>query len=210
MPCIVPIVEGDGDMKAVPLLLRMILQHHQWFDWSVAPPKKARGLSALKRKLGSFIRYAEKERDCSAILILLDLDDGCPRDEACDLADRVRQLRSTTPIAVAFAHREYEAWFLASLATIAGSYGLSPDLVYDGDVEGRRGVKEWLTRQMPRGQGYKETIHQVKFTSRIDLDHASCRSRSFRRLCHAVEQLVQAADIHHARGYVTPGRTSRV
>ena len=210
MPRIVPIVEGDGDMDAVPLLLRMILQHHQWFDWSVAPPKKARGLSALKRKLGSFIRYAEKERDCSGILILLDLDDGCPRDEAFDLADRVRQLRSMTPIAVAFAHREYEAWFLASLPTIAGSYGFLPELAYDGDVEGRRGVKEWLTRQMPRGQSYKETIHQVKFTSLIDLDHARLRSRSFRRLCHAVEQLVQAADIHHARGYVTPGRTGRL
>lgn len=197
-------------MEAVPLLLRMILQHHQWFDWSVAPPKKARGLSALKRKLGSFIRYAEKERDCSGILILLDLDDGCPKHEARDLAEQARQLRSSSPIAVAFAHREYEAWFLASLATIAGSYGLPPDLVYNGDVEGRRGVKEWLTRQMPRGQSYKETIHQAKFTSRIDLDHARRRSRSFRRLCHAVEQLVQAADIHRARGYVTPGRISKL
>ena len=210
MPCIVPIVEGDGDVEAVPLLLRRILQHHQWFDWSVAHPKRARSLSTLKQKLESFIRYAEKERDCSGILILFDLDDGCPKDEADDLVQLARQLGSASPIAVAFAHREYEAWFLASLDTIAGSYGLPPGLVYDGDVERRRDVKGWLTRQMPPGQSYKETIHQAKFTNRIDLDHASCRSRSFRRLRHAVEQLVQAADIHHARGYVTPGRTSRL
>lgn len=204
MPCIVPIVEGPGDVDAVPVLVRRILECHQWFDWSVARPKKAGNLGKLKRNLDRYVLYAQKERGCGAILILLDLDDGCPKDEAYDLAVQARELASPYPIAIVLAHREYEAWFLASMATIAGHVPLPTDLVYEGNVEDRRDAKGWLTARMPPGRAYKETIHQARFASLIDLDIARQRSRSFRRLLHAVEQLVQLAGTDPTRGFVTP------
>ncbi len=194
MPRIVPIVEGPGDIDAVPTLLHRILRHRQWWNWSVAPPKRAGNLGNLKKRLDDFIQYAHKEKDCQAILILLDLDDGCPANEARALAARVRQLHLRCPVAIVLAHREYEAWFLASLATIAGSHGLSADLTFEGDVERIRGVKEWLTAQKPAGQAYKPALEQTSFTNLIDLDLAQGRSRSFRRLCHALEELVSCQD----------------
>ncbi len=203
MPKIVPITEGQGDVEAVPLLLRKILQHNKWWEWEVAHPKRAGSLSALKRKLDRFLGYAQREEDCGGILILLDLDECCPWDEARDLAQQIRQLNPSCPVAVVLAHREYEAWFLASLSTIAGHYGLPSGLTFPGDVEQERGVKEWLTAQMPPGKAYKETVHQVEFTTRIDLKLAHRNSRSFRRLCHAVGELVQLAGASH-RGQVTP------
>ena len=61
-------------------------------------------------------------------------------------------------------------------------------------VEDIANPKKWLSDQMPSGMAYKETTHQASFTSSVDLDMAYQNSRSFRRLCHALEQLVHAMD----------------
>ncbi len=191
MPVLVPIVEGDGEVAAVPLLLRNILHHHALWDWRVGHPKRAGGLQALKKNPGRFIQLALYEEACGAILVLLDLDDGCPREEACQLAQAIRAMNPPCPVAVVLAHCEYEAWFLASLESIRGKHGLPADLVFDGDVETKRGAKEWLSNAMPRGTIYKETIDQAKFTQSLDFSVARTCSRSFRRLWHAIEELVQ-------------------
>jgi hypothetical protein len=203
MPMIVPIVEGDGDVQAVPSLIRKVLQHNEYWHWQVAPAKKAGGLNSLRPRLSDFLRYAQLEPGVGATLVLLDLDDGCAYREAQSLAINIRNFNLPHPVAVVFACREYEAWFLASLSTIAGQYDLPEGLLYEGDVEARRGAKEWLSKQMPSGRIYKETIHQVSMTQQIDLELARQNSRSFRRLCHAIEELVQAADSGF-QGLVTP------
>lgn len=40
-------------------------------------------------------------------------------------------------------------------------------------------------------ESYKETLHQAKFSGVMDLRVAAARSRSFRRMVHAVELLVR-------------------
>ena len=203
MPAIIPIVEGDGDVKAVPLLIRRLLEDYQRWEWSVGHPKKAGSIIAFSQNLSRFLHYAQAEDDCGAILVLLDLDDGCPLREATDLAEKSRLLNQPHPVAIVLAHREYEAWFLASLTTICGSYDLPPDLVYVGDVEARRGAKQWLTAHMPPGKAYKATFHQAKLTQRIDFEIARQHSRSFRRLSHAIEELTRIENMQQ-RGFVTP------
>ena len=47
---------------------------------------------------------------------------------------------------------------------------------------------------MPQDLGYKETSDQVVLTHYINLELAHDRSRSFRRVCHAVGELVEAID----------------
>jgi len=138
-----------------------------------------------------------------AILIALDLDDGCPKKEALQLASEIRPFNLPVPVAIVFACREYEAWFLASLPTIAGHYGLPKDVVYEGDVESKRDAKGWLRAHMPQRRKYTPTRHQKKFTSLIDLELAHENSRSFQRFYHAIEQLLEAAD-KGERGYVSP------
>jgi hypothetical protein len=115
-------------------------------------------------------------------------------------------LNLAQPIAIVFAHREYEAWFLASLPTIAGHHGLPSDVVYEGDVERKRDVKGWLTKHKRRDR-YNPTTHQKLFTSLIDLELAYENSRSFRRLYDAVAELLEAAE-KGERGYVSPQQLS--
>ncbi len=208
---LVPIVEGDGDAKAVPLLLRRILHEHlQAYDWEVGTPKRAHSLPTLRRKLANYLRYARLE-GASAVLILLDLDDGCPAQEARNLAAQVGY--HTMPVAIVLAHREYEAWFLASIEAIVsqGKYHFTEAFTQNPtpprDQEGRsiveeiRDAKGWLTKRMRRGYAYKETQHQPGMTRYIDLGVAARRSRSFRRLIHAMEELVASAG---QEGRVTP------
>jgi len=193
MPCIVPIVEGHGEKEAVPLLLRRILTFQEVWHWTVARPIQVGNLNKLKMKLPSFIKYALKYKDCAGILILLDLDDECPAVENKNLSKQINNLYLNCPAPVVFAHREYEAWFLASIEAIArDKNNIFPQtLVYEKDVESKRGVKEWLSSQLPPGFSYKPTIDQARFTNLIDIHVAQQKSRSFRRLCHAVEQIVQ-------------------
>ena len=202
MPKIVPIVEGEGDIRAVPVLLRRVLHESlQQYAWGVTSPKKAHGLPTLHRRLENYLRYAAIEKDAQAILILLDLDDGCPAVEAQQLADDIRALSSKLPVAIVLAHREYEAWFLASVDTIVQQggqkYRFSSAFLQNptppSDVESIRDAKGWISRQMIPGHRYKETLHQPSMTTLIDFDLAIQRSRSFRRLLHAVEFLVRHA-----------------
>jgi hypothetical protein len=205
MPTLIPIVEGAGDMEAVPLLLRRILTARERWDWTVGQAKKAGGIGSFRKRAEEFLRYAARESGCGGILILLDLDDGCASDEAHTLAGLARSLDLAVPVAVVLACREYEAWFLASLPALAGHDDLPAGLVYSGPVEGPRGVKEWLTSQLPPGRAYKETIHQARFTARLDFDLARQHSRSFQRLWHAVDQVLEAAATGR-RGEVSPWR----
>lgn len=193
MPKIIPIVEGDGDISAVPILIRRLLaEYFNEYSWDVGTPKRAHSLPAFRKKLGQFIQYAQSESDCGAILILLDLDDGCPKEQAQQLAIDIQKEYRQCPILIVLAHREYESWFLSSAEMLAGKYSLSVDLVAPDNPEHLRDAKGWLTKNMPAGLIYKETTHQPAMTNLIDFDLTMERSRSFRRLVHALEQLLNA------------------
>lgn len=198
---IVPIVEGDGEVEAVPVLLRRILARAGRWDVQVARPKNAHGVGNLATAEGieKFIRYAVIHPECSAVLVMRDNDNGCAMRLARSLAGYARRAAPRVPVAVVCPTREYEAWFLASLETIAGSpleerRGLSETARYNGDVERPRDVKRWLTRHMPEGRAYKETEDQASMSALLDIDLAMRRSRSFRRLVRAVEDLLSGID----------------
>lgn len=200
MSAIVPIVEGEGEVEAVPLLLRKVLaQRCQQRTLTVAKPKNAHGKGRLLRDLERFLQYAAMTPGCKGILVLLDAHDDCAKDLAARLSQRCKELGLNVPVAVVCAVREYEAWFLASLDTIKGKPvkgkpGLSESAQFTGFAEGLSGVKEWLTHHMPQGRAYKETSDQAALTEYVDLALAYERSRSFRRFCHATDQLVQAME----------------
>jgi hypothetical protein len=194
MKSIILVVEGDGDKAAAPLLLRQVLYKYGRYDIDVGQPVKAGNCSKLEKEFEKFLRHAQGKPRCGAILVLLDSDDGCPKELAANLVAQCNKTSVGKSVAIVCATREYEAWFLASLETIKGSAEISESASFNGDVEMLRGVKEWLGKQMPSGRAYKETLHQASLTQRIDLELAHANSRSFRWLCHAVEQLVDAID----------------
>ncbi len=195
MTTIVPVVEGEGDVAAFPGLLgRILLERFNRADVVVAQGKamvvNANGRSTLENRLERFIQYAQYKPDCGAILVLLDTDGECPVELAEQLRQRCGQIGLIRPVEIVCAHREYESWFLASIDTIKGWRGISEDATLYRDAEDIPNPKQWLTDQMPPGQAYRETTYQASLTQHIDIEIAHTNSRSFRRLCHALELLL--------------------
>ena len=153
----------------------------------------ANGRQNLERNLEKFLGHAQNKPECDAILVLLDADDDCPIDLAQGLLERGKQLGLTSPVQIVCANRSYESWFLASLDTIKGRGNIPDTAILSQAAEDVSNPKQWLTDQMPTGQAYKETIHQASLSQSIDIGMARHNSRSFRRLCHALEQLLAHA-----------------
>lgn len=201
MAKIVPVVEGDGEVEAAPILLRKLLDERQRWDVQIARPKNTNGRGNLTKPGGleRFVQVAWLEPDCGTVLVLIDADKDCARELAEGFARRIQAIGVRRSVVVVVAACEYEAWFLASLETIAGRDlqgrpGLPAGLQYPQDVEAIVGVKGWLSRQFPGGRIYKESLDQAPMTRLLDTTRVRERSRSFRRLCHAIEQALEAID----------------
>jgi hypothetical protein len=186
------IVEGYGEVAALPLLLRRLTT-----EATFSRPSKTSGRHHLIKE-GVFERFLERERieyklgRCDGLLILLDADEDCAAQLAWGLAERAANLNLPFPVAVVCAKCEYEAWFLTSLETIAGNHGIpSGTTISEDEIETTRGVKEWLSDQMGPTRAYSPTTHQPAFTTLIDLDLVHQRSRSFRRLEHALQEILE-------------------
>ena len=183
-PVIVPIVEGPGDKKAAPHLVRRILHERLCrYDLKVEQPKGANGRPRLLSRLEDFLAYAKKTPECAAILVLIDADKDCPRELGVQLARMSSDAGVGIPIAVVCAKPEYENWFLASYED------------FTGDAEEFGGAKTWLTtHRIQPGMAYKETSDQPRFSATMDIEAAFQTSRSFRRLCSAIRELVDCID----------------
>ncbi len=78
-----PIVEGDGEVAALPVLLRRLIQTSNAYPLDVNQPIR-RTRTDLVREAGvrKAVRLARLRPDCAAILIVFDGDDDCPKDIA--------------------------------------------------------------------------------------------------------------------------------
>ena len=78
-----PIVEGDGEVLALPVLLRNLIAVANAYPLGVNRSIK-RHRTDLVREDGvrKAVRLARLEPDCDAILIVFDGDDDCPKDVA--------------------------------------------------------------------------------------------------------------------------------
>ena len=193
MPTIIALVEGDGEVQAVPILIRRIAEVATLgFFPDVPKPIRVRRDSILKP--GEIERYVELAANQAGpngrILILLDADDDCPRDLAPGLLRRAAAVRSDRRIQVVMARMEYEAWFLAAADSLAGSRGFGDDITAPGDPESIRNAKGWLTERMPPGRAYKELRDQPALTARFDLEQARRSESSFDKLWRDVSSLL--------------------
>lgn len=219
-----PIVEGPGDVSAVPVLLRRILGESLGIQqWQVLKPIKTEGCGNMTKPGGieRFVLRAQKEPGCSAVVIIIDGDaaeklpqnqrlrDDCPPAFARWFSHRIQTIAPQIPVVVIVVQREYEAWFLASMETIAGRRkngmpGLRDNVHCDGDPENYPDPKAWINARLSRGYSYSETRDQENLTKLINLQIVRTRSRSFRRLIHAVEEIVVMAQ--QGQVSVTPNR----
>lgn len=189
---IVPIVEGWGEVDAAPLLLRRLCERKNIWNIKIGSPINAHGITNITRANGleRFLEVAKRRAECDGVLVLLDAESDCPREVAEKLATRARHHSPHLPTAIVAAKHHYENWLLASSETIAGRSGLQEHLEVIANPESIPDPKRWLTNNMPQGRAYKETLDQAPLSQAINIDLVSQRSRSFRRLEHAMEQLI--------------------
>ena len=202
MPAIVPIVEGDGEEAAFPLLLRRLLYDQERYDFTVTSPYNASGRTKLTRSGGieAYLSYAASEPDAAGIIVLLDLeDDNCAADLAGELAARARNVYLNLPVAIVVVVQAYEAWFIASIETIRGQRVkgeafLPDDVEPPPEPEAIRSPKGWLKDRLVDDRFYKEKDDMPPLTALLDCARIRRRCRSFRRLDHAIEELMAAVD----------------
>jgi hypothetical protein len=171
---IAPIVEGHGEVQAVPVLLRRLAQTLPAAPGlQVNPPIRVKAGSFLNDQtyFYRFIELASQKARLhpkSCVLILLDCEDDCPARQGPDLLNRAQQVRPDIHFLVILAYREYETWFLAAARSLRGTSGLPADLEPPVNPESIRDAKGWLSRQMPTG--YNEPNHQPRLTAQFSFE----------------------------------------
>jgi hypothetical protein len=187
---IAPIVEGHGEVRAVRDLVTRIAAEvcQTWVD--VAQPFRLdAGKMRKPEELHKAIRVqAARVRDRGGVLVLRDGDDSdirCP----VELARALQPPPALVPVAVevVIAKHEYESWFLAAVESLRDHQAIRHDATSPDDPESARDAKKARGARM--SDSYRETLHQPKFSALMDLHAAAAKSRSFRRMMHAVELL---------------------
>ena len=184
--------EGRGEVGALPTLLRRLIIELGVYDVPVSGsalfcPKNL--MTQNEAEFKRFVRLSRLDSKVTAALFLFDADDDCARDCVPQMRQWAQETAPDFPCAVVMARREYEAWFLASLPSLRGKYGIPYDAVYAGDPEQKRGAKEALQVFAPF---YKPTMHQAAFSAQMDLGDAFRNSASFQKLTREVCRLLEA------------------
>lgn len=187
---LIPIVEGQSEVRAIGGLLRRMLTDMGVYDVEIARP--------FRVKRGRVVRAGELERSvtqalrsrggATGVLVILDADDDCP----AELASKLRQRASSfpVPVCVVLPKAETEAWILASIESLRGQRGIRDDAECPADPEAIRNAKGALSQRMGGNRGYVATDDQPALLASMDLDLASKRSPSFAKLTRDLAALV--------------------
>lgn len=183
---IASIVEGDGEVSALPVLLRRLAS--EWCSTvsvNLLQPirvKRDKFLNKDEEFRRQLLLAAAKSGEGGWILIVLDADDDCPAELGKEIYDRAQQYVAHRCLSVVLANREFEAWFIAAAHSLHGVRGFSPLPDEVIKAEAPRNAKGWIRERM-QGGTYSEILDQPAFAARIDLQQAFDNSRSFRKLC---------------------------
>lgn len=191
-----PIVEGYGEVDAVPVLLRRLQAELGFYTFQIARPiRRRRSQLATEEQVRLSVRLALGTPECSGILILFDSDDACPKDFGPTVKAWAQAEAGTTRCEVVLAHHEYEAWFIAGVESLRGFRGVQLDATSHPMPENVSDCKGALEDRMEAGASYSPRVDQAAFTAKIDLRQAHQSCRSFRRMARAFGNLAEAAGV---------------
>ena len=178
-----PIVEGDGEVGAIPVLLRRLRDLAGAYTLGVNTPIKQHRTDLIcEVGVRKAVKLARLQQDCAAILILFDSDDDCPKEIVSRIQEWAQAEARAIPCFVVIPTREYEAWFLATVESLRGVRGILADATSHPNPESPRGAGEELRRRMSPNRSYSKPTDQPALTARFDMAIAYQRCRSFRRI----------------------------
>jgi hypothetical protein len=195
MASIYAIVEGHGEVKSVPVLLRRIAAE-------IAPTTplnclvphllsrtKFKDRDAVSRALTIGIARLRPLKSPTAILFLMDADGDCPKEMREDfLSTHQTQLKAIRH-SVIFAVREFEAWFLAANLTQAHHRDLKADCLVIEKPEEVTDAKGLFKKSFISNGVYASSVDQVRFASIMDIKTAR-RAASFDKLWRDLEEIL--------------------
>jgi hypothetical protein len=187
------IVEGRGEISALPILFRRIRQSVKPdLALNIRPPSRvARNKvvqqGELERAIENVVRRSKSPR---ILFILLDADDDPPCQFGPELLKRAKTARSDIPIAVVLASREFESWFLSSVDSLHGCCGLEKDIAPIHNTESIRDAKGLLTKLMKGSRAYSPVLDQAALTQMFDMQLARQNSDSFDKCWREIERLL--------------------
>jgi len=190
-PVVASIVEGHGEVEAVPELLRRIARERFGREIDCLKPHRVpRANIPRPGELGRALRLqVARAGGRGGVVVILDADDDDParlRRDLQAIADDVAPGAAVVVVAV----REFEAWFLAAVESLRSHRSVRDDATYPGDPESRRDAKGELQRLMT--EPYGAVRHQVAFCAYLDLEEAARRSPSFASLIEAVGRFTRS------------------
>lgn len=186
------VVEGHGEVEALPVLIRKIGQEFNVAAVVPRPIRISRSKLVKADELKRAVQLAVNNLGGpGGVIVLIDADDDCPRDLAPQMLARAQEVRPDVPMAVVLAKREYEGWFLASASALAGRRGLTNPLAGPADPETIRDAKGWLTDHMEGGRVYSETLDQAALTEAMDTNLAR-QANSFDKCYRDLRRLMGA------------------
>jgi Domain of unknown function (DUF4276) len=210
--------EGHGDEAALPVLVRKLLREKDSAGRFFVDHEVIRESSPVKwnkeegrpdfAKWVSRVTIALRRGNLGGVLAVYDGDAPtfpagsgtpfCAGNAAKVMARAAAEAGAgkTFSLAVVFACVEYESWIIAGIESLAGKRykdgrpALPTELKFPpGDRESHG--KRWLEQHY---RGYRPTLDQSALTDLLDLGVVRAKGlRSFRRLEHALDQLLDAA-----------------
>lgn len=162
MITVAAVVEGEGELQALPVLIRRLAYAHEIYDVRVAESfLLPRPKFMIPEEFELAIEVQARRVDGpGGVLALLDADDDC----AGELVERIRSsYRGKHKFVVVVAVREYESLFLA------------------GNVSNPEEIRDAKRLVRALTGAYKATRHQPKLSAALDLELAR-ECRWFRKL----------------------------
>jgi hypothetical protein len=181
------IVEGDGEVEALPLIWRSLCPSVPL----IGPPYRLPRYKALDH--AGNVRAKEWERafqllqmkGATCVLAVMDADDICPKQQAPiiknDLEGLIKTLRIGLKLGFCLAEPEYEGWFLAGADFLDLGSPVTPPLPRDCKGEVKRRLE---------GR-YSPVVDQPSLTSKLlpHLKVVAARSSSLDKLIREIESL---------------------
>ena len=206
---IAPIVEGHGEVEAVPILLRrtgaellrapgiiVLKPVRRPRTKLIRPERVSQGRRWNIEELRRAVRFAmEKLKDADRpnarhlVLLIVDAEDDCSKDLALEVNAEMDGWRTQVDFAVVLPTTCYETWFAAAARSLSGFLGVGSEGDTLTDPESRRCGKKWVSDRM-LGHGYKETVDQPRLTANMNLELCRRHSPSFDKLCRELEKRV--------------------
>ncbi len=188
---IISIVEGHGEVEALPLLIRLIFEQNPSFgSVDVLKPIRHRRDQLIKDNSAQLIKatqlsilklqQASPTSDFNWILVLIDAEDDC----VAKVSRTLRQTIADHPAIAAqtkvvIAERCFESWFAASATSMLSVIGLSEEAAKavqsDSKIHGKGWLKKYVTH-------YRETVDQPRLTASMDTTIARKHNASLNRL----------------------------